>query len=204
MQPDEFQRQFGVSRETMARFYTYESILKKWQKAINLVSEKTLEELWSRHFADSAQLSEYIPQRARVADLGSGGGFPALVLAFLRLDLGIHLIESDERKFEFLRHVAREISIDVNIHNRRVEDILNGIKPDIITARAFSSLSNILDMAAGQIKQNENLKLVLLKGKNADAEIEEAGHSYDFDLQRHASVTDPEASILILSKISVR
>jgi 16S rRNA G527 N7-methylase RsmG len=129
MSPEEFAKAFDVSRETISRLQAYHDLLVKWQKAINIVSPKTLDEVWSRHFADSAQLAERIPQNAKVADLGSGGGFPGLVLAIMRPDLEIHLVESDLRKSEFLKNVSRETKSAARVHNDRVESVLASIGP---------------------------------------------------------------------------
>lgn len=201
MRPEEFQERFSVSRETITRLIAYEALLIKWQKAINLVSDTTLDDIWGRHFADSAQLAQYIPMRARVADLGSGAGFPGMVLGFLRLDLQISLIESDERKFQFLRTVSRETSIEIDTHNVRVEEILPGLKPDVITARAFAPLVELLGYAAPLLRDLPDLRFVLLKGRKAADEIEAAQEAFTFELSEHPSITDPEAAILILDKV---
>src|SRR5262245_1521225 len=108
MQPEEFQKIWNVSRETFQRLEVYAELLKKWQRAINLLSPGTLENIWDRHFADSIQITNLIPMgMKKVVDLGSGAGFPAMVLSIARPDLDIHLIESDSRKCEFLKNVSR-------------------------------------------------------------------------------------------------
>ena len=243
MQPDDFQKLFDVSRESMARLAAYHALLLKWQKAINLVSPGTLETAWQRHFADSAQLSQFIPSSRpeasrseagvegspcssakegrsldfardedrggrddgvfRVADLGSGAGFPGLVLALLRPDLDVHLIESDERKAQFLKTVSRETGTAVTIHNARIEDVLPSIAPDVITARAFASLADILQICAPVLAQNTGLQMVLLKGQKAGEEIVAARQKFSFELASHSSQTDPMAQILVLKDIAI-
>lgn len=201
MSPEEFQERFSVPRETMTRLRAYEALLVKWQKAINLVSDTTLDDIWGRHFADSAQIAEFLLIHARVADLGSGAGFPGLVLGFLRLDLQISLVESDERKFQFLRAVSRETSTDIDTHNRRVEDILPALKPDVITARAFAPLVEILGYAKPVLTELPNLQFVLLKGRKAAQEIEEARTKFSFEAEERPSISDPEGVILILRQV---
>jgi 16S rRNA (guanine527-N7)-methyltransferase len=195
MSPENFARTFNVSRETISRLQTYHDLLVKWQKAINIVSPKTLDEIWERHFTDSAQIADRIPQNAKVADLGSGGGFPGLVLAIMRPDLEIHLIESDGRKSEFLKNVSRETKSSARVHNDRVENILEQVKPDIITARAFAPLAEILEMAGGC----PGARLLLLKGKMAMEEVEEARKKFNFDCADFPSQTEPGAKILEIS-----
>jgi 16S rRNA (guanine527-N7)-methyltransferase len=186
MSPEEFAKAFDVSRETISRLQAYHDLLVKWQKAINIVSPKTLDEVWSRHFADSAQLAERIPQNAKVADLGSGGGFPGLVLAIMRPDLEIHLVESDLRKSEFLKNVSRETKSAARVHNDRVENILESIGPGIITARAFAPLVEILEMT----KSVPGAPLLLLKGKMALEEVEEARKKFIFECADFPSRTE--------------
>ena len=127
--PEDFARAFGVSRETLERLETYEALLKQWQKTINLVAPSTLSDIWHRHFADSAQLLALAPPGAeRWLDLGSGAGFPGLVLAILLAERGhgrVTLIESDTRKAAFLGEVARRVGVAVDILGTRIEKSAN-------------------------------------------------------------------------------
>lgn len=198
MSPEEFAQAFDVSRETISRLQAYHDLLVKWQKAINIVSPKTLDEIWSRHFADSAQLAERIPQNAKVADLGSGGGFPGLVLAIMRPDLEMHLVESDLRKSEFLKNVSRETKSGARVHNDRAENVLESIGPGIITARAFAPLVEILEMT----KSVPGAPLLLLKGKMALEEVEEARKKFNFECADFPSSTEQGAKILEISNRS--
>ena len=135
--PDGFAALTGVSRETLARLEAYAELLKRWSGRINLVSRNTLGDLWRRHFLDSAQLLPFIPDKARsLVDLGSGAGFPGLVLAILGVQ-GVALIESDKRKCVFLREAARIATAPAKIVDSRIETV----KPhpvDVVTARAQS------------------------------------------------------------------
>ena len=117
---DEF---FDVSRETLAKFDAYAELLEKWQKRINLVSGKTLPELWTRHFLDSAQLYKSLPSGCNtLVDMGSGAGLPGLVMAIMGVP-DVHMIESDSRKVAFLREAARGAGAKVTLHNERIEDV---------------------------------------------------------------------------------
>lgn len=180
MSPEDFGKEFNVPPETLEKFHIYYDILVKWQKAINLVSAKSLENCWERHFADSARLAHYIDQGAQIADLGSGAGFPGMVLAILRPDLKMHLIESDGRKCEFLKAASRGTDIPVIIHNARVENILKNLNPDIITARAFAPLKEILEVILWPEKE---VPLLLLKGKNIDEEMAQARQFFRFQAE---------------------
>jgi 16S rRNA (guanine527-N7)-methyltransferase len=193
MSPEKFLAAFNVSHETISRLQVYHDTLVKWQKAINLVSPKTMNEIWERHFADSAQLSVLIPEGASIADLGSGAGFPGLVLAVMRPDLQVSLIESDNRKSEFLKNVSRETKSPVTVYNDRVERVLSSMTPQFFTARAFAPLTEILGMIPESCR---GATLLLLKGKIAREEAEEAGKHFAFDFEEIASKTDPEARIL--------
>ncbi len=192
-----------VSRETVERLEIYHRLLVKWQKTINLVSPQTLEESETRHFQDSLQLLPLIPDTAKtLIDLGSGAGFPGLVLAIARPDIKVELIESDQRKGQFLRTVSRETDIPVTIHTSRIEAV-DIPAPDIITARALAGLGVLLGWTKKWWTANPDITLIFPKGAKADDEIIEAKKTYSFDLQTLPSQTDPFAKILILNQTSV-
>ena len=156
---DDIQGLFDVSRETLEKIRIYHTLLLKWNKAINLVSPKTISESWHRHFIDSAQVSQFIPSDIRVyADLGCGGGFPGLVIAMMRPDLDVHLVESDERKGQFMRSVSRETSLNnVTIHTKRVEAVIDDFAPDFVTARALASLGVLFDYVFPWVSLNPTI-----------------------------------------------
>jgi len=205
MWPESFSQslEIDVSRETREKLEIYHALLLKWQKAINLISPKTIDEAWIRHFVDSAQIAKYVSRESKtIADLGSGAGFPGLVLAMLRPDLNIHLVESDERKCQFLRTVSRETSVDVTVHNVRIEDATNGISPDIVTARALADLTLLLEYVQPWVEANPALSCLFLKGARAEAELSEARErGFAFDSTLHVSLTDPQARIVNLQNI---
>ncbi|MGI9387201.1 MAG: 16S rRNA (guanine(527)-N(7))-methyltransferase RsmG [Methyloligellaceae bacterium] len=215
--PEGFQCAFGVSQETLDRLSVYADLLARWQKTQNLVSPKTLPVIWQRHFADSAQLLDVMPNNARnVWDLGSGAGFPGLILAILLAekdtacggedggnDLGtppiVRLIESNGRKCAFLREVARHSGVTVEIHNRRIETPPDSVKVrsgDVITARALAPLERLLTLAAPYFASQSTA--LFLKGRAAPQEIERAKRSWRFTWNMIPSRTDPGGSIIVL------
>ena len=119
---DNFRELFDVTDDVFAQIELYQTLLVKWNKAINLVSPKTINESWHRHVIDSAQMVRFVPDQTKIyADLGCGGGFPGLVVALMRPDIETHLVESDERKGQFMRTVVRETGAqNVTIHTKRV------------------------------------------------------------------------------------
>ncbi len=198
-----FEKQFNVSRETTIRIAAYRTLLVKWNKAINIVSPKTLPECWERHFVDSAQISKFIPNDVSTyADLGCGGGFPGLVIAMMRPELDVHLVESDERKCQFMRNVSRETSLNnVTIRTQRIESAINDITPDFITARALAALEALFDYIYPWIEKNPNIQMAFMKGQKASEEIAAAQERYNFDVQLHTSITDDNASILTIQNL---
>jgi 16S rRNA (guanine527-N7)-methyltransferase len=182
----------------------YKALLLKWSKSLNLVAPSTLAQADSRHFQDSTQLLKFLPETTKIVfDLGSGAGFPGLVLATERPDLEFHLFESDTKKCSFLGAVSREISIPVTIHNQRIElvDRKTLPYPDVITARALTSLTDLLKMTEFWWQQNPHLILLFPKGGQAETEIIDAQKNYRFEIERFPSLTDKTASILRLSSV---
>lgn len=193
------QNNIVVSRETIEKLSIYANLLVKWQKAINLVGPATVENLITRHFIDSAQLFWYIktPETTRLADLGSGAGFPGLVLAIMGVK-DVHLVESDIRKSTFLREVSRETKTPVTVHDIRIEDV-NVPNIDLITARALAPLSDLLKHAKKLKISDHPMNGLFLKGANYQEEIEKAQKTYQFTPEVHQSITDLEAKIIAIS-----
>lgn len=205
MWPDDLD--LNVSRESLEKLQQYQVLLFKWQKAINLVSPKTLQESGVRHFADSVQLEQYLPEDVgSVMDWGSGAGFPGAVLAILRPDVEFVVVESDARKCEFMRTVSRETSATLRIENARIEQVVEDCEniPDVITARALKPVKVLLDFAAPLISTKPDLELLLLKGESVDDELVEARDAYAFDVESFPSVTNSLASIIRLRNISIK
>jgi 16S rRNA (guanine527-N7)-methyltransferase len=188
----------GVSRETLERLEAYAELLKRWSGRINLVSRNTLGDLWRRHFLDSAQLVPLLPEKARsLVDLGSGAGFPGLVLAILGVP-GVELIESDARKGVFLREAARIANAPVKIVDSRIE----AAKPhpiDVVTARACAPLDRLLPLA--QRFTGPKTVCLFLKGEHAEEELTAARRGWRMIAARHPSRADPRGVILKLEQI---
>ncbi len=204
MRPDEaeaFRRATGVSRETLERFEAYAELLRRWQARINLVGPKTLDEVWTRHFLDSAQLFPLLPTPCQVlVDLGSGAGFPGLALAILGVP-EVHLIESDQRKAAFLREAARITGAPAAVHATRI-DSAPAITADAVTARALAPLADLLP-GAHCFTGNTGIAL-FPKGQNVEQELTAATKYWTMEVERLASRTDPKGVILRLRDIRPR
>ncbi|WP_142849190.1 16S rRNA (guanine(527)-N(7))-methyltransferase RsmG [Telmatospirillum sp. J64-1] len=199
MTPEEVQAQIGVSRETLDKLRLYAETLEKWQPKINLVGPATLPDLWRRHILDSAQLYQLLPEGTEtLADLGSGAGFPGLVLAVMGVP-DVHLLESDARKCAFLREVARLTDTKVTIHNKRIEQV-QGLQADCITARALAPVADLLKLAQSLFK--DDTECLFLKGRNSEEELTQAAKDWKMTVQRIPSVTDPSGLILRLKEVS--
>ncbi len=193
-----------VSRETMARLEIYAALLRKWNPAINLVAKSTLSDLWQRHFEDSAQMLDLCPPGTESwCDLGSGGGFPGLVVAIIAREthpeLRVTLVESDQRKATFLRTVARETGVAVTVCTERAETLAPQ-GADVISARALAPLPLLLGYIFRH--QKPGGAAFLPKGANADAELEEALATWRFKVQKTRSKTDPQAVILTIGDLT--
>ena len=172
MTAEEFARRFDVSRETLASLSAFVGLLEKWQARINLVSPATLPDIWHRHILDSAQLVPYLPvvstrRRRKILDIGSGAGFPGLVLAILGTG-DVQLVESDQRKAVFLQTVIRELGLSARVSNQRIE-ALPSCQPDVITARALAALPKLMSLITPQL--HEGLTCLFLKGVSVDEEL---------------------------------
>ncbi len=206
MSRDQFGERFGVSHETLDRLRTYETLLRKWNPRINLVAPSTLKDVWRRHFHDSAQLLALAPMDVRVwADLGSGAGFPGLVLAILAMEkrpgARFHLVESDRRKAVFLNEAIRNTGAPADVHAGRIESLL-ALRADTLSARALAPLERLLPMVLRHGKP-ETVAL-FLKGRNHPGEIASASKRFDFDCEVVPSEIDPEGVILKIQRVKER
>ena len=193
----QFQAQTGVDDTTLARLKTYAQLLKKWQGAINLVGPDTIDHMWGRHFLDSAQLAEHIGRGDVVADLGSGAGFPGMVLAIMGKK--VHLLESDERKSTFLSTVNRECAAGATVHTGRIEKA-KPIGADVVVARALAPLEKLLDLALPH--RISTGKCLFLKGKSWDEELTEAKKRWNMRINTWPSITDSNAAVIEINEIS--
>jgi 16S rRNA (guanine527-N7)-methyltransferase len=185
-----------VSRETIARLELYRDLLLQWQQRINLIAD--IDNIWERHFIDSAQLfSLFHDRNASVLDMGSGAGFPGLVLSIMGMEQ-MHLAESDRRKVEFLKEAKRITGASAQIHHTRVE-ALEAPKFDVVTSRALANIHTLLTLATPHMK--ENAFCIFPKGKNWSIEVEEARKHWQCDVEQLPSITHAEGAILLIRNI---
>jgi len=197
----EFAAKTDVSRETLAHLKAYADVLADWNGRHNLVSAKSLEDVWQRHFWDSAQLVPLIPARARtLADLGSGAGFPGLVLAeMLRGRVPVTLFEATAKKCAFLTAAAERMELPVTIQNLRTEDA-PAQAFDVVTARACAPLPQLLVYA--QRFTGPNSVCLFLKGQNVGSELTEAHKSWKMNVRQIPSLSDSSGTILELTELA--
>lgn len=194
-----------VSRETHDALEAFTNLVRHWNPAINLVSKASIAELWDRHIIDSAHLFLFCPPDAKLwVDIGSGGGFPGIVVAILarehQPELRLQLVEADLRKATFLRQAARTLGLTVVVHSKRIESITPAFEADVFSARALASLDNLLNYAAPHLRHN-GVALFPKGGRHAE-EIANARKHWLFDEALHPSISDPSAAILEIRNIS--
>lgn len=200
MLPEELALAVDVSRETLAHLKAYVGLLEDWNSRHNLVSSGSLADVWRRHIWDSAQLVRFVPENTRtLADLGSGAGFPGLVLAeLLRNRVHVTLFEATAKKCLFLEAVRDRLGVDVAIRNARMEEAVS--EPfDVVTARACAPLDKLLGYA--QHFASPNTVCLFLKGQNVGSELTEARKHWKMNLQQHPSLTDPSGAVLEIREL---
>ena len=211
---ENLQQEFDLSGKTAERLQIYADLLTKWQTRINLIGRKTVPELWDRHFRDSIQLKPFMTDIMDIMDIhdiwidvGSGAGFPGLVLAILQSDMDkiipVHLIESDQRKTIFLGEVIRATQAPAIVHNQRIERLeKNDFEGPVclITARALAPLHEILTLTE-KLRENTT-KYLLLKGQDVDRELTQTSKYMKMRLTTHPSRTDPAGRVLEITEVS--
>jgi 16S rRNA (guanine527-N7)-methyltransferase len=191
-----------VSRETAERLEVLAALVRKWNPAINLVAGGSLSALWDRHIADSLQLVPLAGRPRLWCDLGSGGGFPGLVVAAVLAETTpearVYLVESDGRKAAFLRTAAQAMALQVTVHAQRAE-VLAPLRADVVSARALAPLSVLLPLVRRHLAPG-GLALLPKGGRHAD-EVAAARRLFTFALTAHPSATSPDGSILAITEI---
>jgi 16S rRNA (guanine527-N7)-methyltransferase len=194
-------QEFNVSRETAEKLDILVSELHRWQKIKNLVGPSALAQIWPRHISDSLQLHAVAPIPGNWLDLGSGGGFPGLVLGMVRTEhkLGtVHLIESNGRKCAFLRHIVALCELDAVVHEGRVEQILPTLQAPVavVSARALASLSQLI--AWSKCLLRNGALGIFPKGQDVEMELQQASTSWAFTAELHQSKTDSSGKIVLV------
>jgi 16S rRNA (guanine527-N7)-methyltransferase len=193
-----------VSRETTARLDRLVEHLLAWQRRTNLVAASTIPQIWTRHIADSLQLLPLAPQARRFVDLGSGAGFPGLVIAAALADepgAEVHLVESNNKKATFLREAARHIGVSAIVHAVRIEDFGKTFKgqPDVVMARALAPLDALLRLAYPLLKTGA--RGLFLKGQDVEAELTQASKYWTIAAELVPSRTNPLSRIVVIRSI---
>ena len=195
MTADEVGKLLNVSRETLRQFEAFLALLEKWQRRINLVADSTMVDVWQRHILDSAQLVKfYPPNTKKVLDVGSGAGFPGLILAIMG-NVEVDLVEADYRKAVFLSTVASSLGLPAKIHNKRIETLPN-LGPDVITARALAPVSKLMKLIENQISLNT--VCLFLKGGSVEDELTEFQTYSTIASSKHPSLSSADGVVLEL------
>jgi 16S rRNA (guanine527-N7)-methyltransferase len=196
-----------VSRETEARLDRFVELLIHWQNSINLVAPSTLPHLWTRHIADSLQLLTLVEARKLWIDLGSGGGFPGMIIASSLAEHSgamVHLVESNRKKAAFLREAIRVTGAPAKVHATRIEDFTAEFlqQPDVVSARALAPLSELLGLAYPLLKTGGNG--LFPKGQDVGAELTEAAKYWKFEHDLVPSLTSPDGQIVVVRALAPR
>ena len=197
-----FIKKFNVSRETIEKLNKYKDFLISSNKLLNLIGKTTENHIFSRHFTDSAQIYDLIEDKSEIIDLGSGAGFPGVILKILidynKIDGNITLIEKSPKKCKFLQDLTDKLDLKIKIVNLKIENFkLNKIST--IVSRAFKNTVDTMDIL---FKNNDKIEsIILLKGKTYQQELEDAKKKYTFDVEKFRSITSDESFILKITNI---
>jgi 16S rRNA (guanine527-N7)-methyltransferase len=197
-----FIKKFNVSRETIEKLNKYEDFLLSINKSINLIGKTTENQIFTRHFADSAQIYDLIEDKSEIVDLGSGAGFPGVILKILmdnnKIDGNITLIDKSPKKCKFLQDLSDKLGLTLKIVNLKIENFKFN-KISTIVSRAFKKTVDTIDIL---FKNNDKIRsIILMKGKTYQHELEEAKKKYTFDVEKFRSITSDESYILKISNI---
>lgn len=195
---------FDVSRETYQRLAGYHDLLVQWSKTHNLIGPKEREHIWDRHFLDSLQIWPLVSNEETLLDIGSGAGFPGLVIACMAMDQAgpkCILVEANAKRCAFLRHVTNSLGLNVEVLNQRIEDVSRETV-DVVTARAVADLSKLVEMSAKWLENGA--KAVFLKGQTHDDELTETRRYWNFKVDLTPSKSDSFGAVLCLSEVRTR
>ena len=197
-----FIKKFNVSRETIENLIKYKDFLISSNKLLNLIGKTTENQIFSRHFTDSAQIYDLIEDKSEIIDLGSGAGFPGILIKILmnnnKIEGNIILIEKSLKKCKFLQNLSDKLGLDLRIVNLRVENFKFN-KISTVVSRAFKKTVDTIDIL---FKNNDKIRtIILIKGKTYQHELEDAKKKYTFDLEKFRSITSDESYILKISNV---
>jgi 16S rRNA (guanine527-N7)-methyltransferase len=199
-----FNKKFNVSRETIEKLNIYNHFLLENNKLLNLIGKTTENHIFSRHFTDSAQIYDLIDDKSEIVDIGSGAGFPGVIIKILmdskKVEGNIVLIDKSPKKCKFLNDLSNKLDLILKIQNVRLEDYKFS-KISTIVSRAFKKVIDTIDIL---FKNNDKIKsIILMKGKTYQHELEDAKKKYTFDLEKFRSITSDESYILKISNIKL-
>ncbi|NDC44241.1 MAG: 16S rRNA (guanine(527)-N(7))-methyltransferase RsmG [Proteobacteria bacterium] len=197
-----FNKKFNVSRETIEKLNKYKDFLLTSNKFLNLIGKTTENQIFKRHFADSAQIYDLIEDKSEIIDLGSGAGFPGILLRILMDDKkitgNITLIDKSSKKCKFLQDLSDKLSLTLKIVNLKIENYKFD-KISTVVSRAFKKTIDTIDII---YKNNDKIRnIILIKGKTYQQELEDAKKKYTFDVEKFRSITSDESFILKISNI---
>ena len=204
IQIDTFCRFIQVSRETITSLKKYEDLLIKANKSLNLVGDSTINQIWSRHFLDSAQVIDFVDKNDKcLVDLGSGAGFPGLVLAIAckdrKIPLKIKLIEKSSKKVKFLKNVIEELDLKVEVFNQNILGEEIKFVEDVFIARAFKPLKKILQLMHNNAENYK--KIFIFLGKTGKNELLQASKSWDIEYKQRVSVTSIDSMVIEINRL---
>ena len=206
IQIDTFNRFIQVSRETITSLKKYENLLIKSNKSMNLIGNSTINQIWTRHFLDSAQVIDFVNENDKsLTDLGSGAGFPGLVLAILlkdkKIPLKIKLIEKSPKKVKFLKDLISELHLhlDVEVVNQNILEDSKKLLEDIFVARAFKPLKIILQLIHNKAENWK--KIFIFLGKTGRSELLQASKSWDIKYKQRMSITSSDSIVIEINKL---
>ena len=196
-----------VSRETLARLDQFVEFLLPWSRRTNLIARSTIPTVWTRHVADSLQLLALAPEARCWIDLGSGAGFPGLVLACAlagEAGAAVHLVESNGKKANFLRAAAAHLNVPAVVHAVRIEDFVQNDppRPDVVTARALAPLNQLLTLAQPLLRGGA--RGLFPKGQDVEAELTEASRYWSIDAELVPSRTNAASRIVVVRRLERR
>lgn len=195
---------FDVSRETYQRLSTYHDLLLQWSKTHNLIGPKEQDHIWDRHILDSLQIWPFVSDAETLLDIGSGAGFPGLVIACMAADQSgpkCLLVEANAKRCAFLRHVSNSLTLNVEVLNQRIEDVSRETV-GVVTARAVADLSKLVTMSANWLENGA--KAVFLKGQTHEEELTETRRYWNFKVDLTPSKSDSFGAVLCLSEVGTR
>ena len=197
-----FIKKFNVSRETVEKLNKYKDFLLNSNKSLNLIGKTTEKHIFSRHFTDSAQIYDLIEDKSEIIDLGSGAGFPGVIIKILmennKVDGNVILIEKSPKKSYFLQDLSNKLDLNLKIINLKVENYKFN-KISTVVSRAFKNTVDTIDIL---IKNNDKIRnIILIKGKTYQQELEDAKKKYTFDVEKFRSITSDESYILKIRNI---